>query len=250
MTDLDNTMTKSNPLKRAHDHDDDNDENFHQDSRQKVASLSLSSNDENRQKRCFICAEITKNSSSHKSFKIKNIKEQVLFCDGCRDDAVEFFVEMEELPKRVFFAKPLSIRKSKEYREVFDNVEDFQNWCESEMDQDIPYVFGITITNKQPESKHIQKWLKGGPEPSSGGKIFWTNDPKEDWEDPEDWEKLVEMYKEGDCNFSHINDPDVVWKMDIPKFFEFVKSKQKELMTNISQAFAFTLEQEQSSTCE
>jgi len=179
---------------------------------------------------------------------MKGLKDPVPLCQSCRDDAVEFYVKMAEPPSRIFFAKALSYRKSKDYREVFYDVDSFSEWCQNNIDDDMPYVFGITTTNVKPNDKQIRKWINGGDEPSSCGKIFWTNNPEEDWLDPEDWEKLVEMYHDGDSNFSNIDDPDVVWEMDLTKFFDFVKSKQKKMMENLTHAIAFTKEQEEQSS--
>lgn len=161
--------------------------------------------------------------------------ETIWLCDICRDNMIDFL--REDLwfpPKRSWFARPIS-KKSTGEKMYFETAEEFEEWCEIEQDliNDMGYIFGIT-KERQLTYEELDKWRKTNRLPDDVS-IFWTigernyfniDDPDTDSEDhAEKWKDLLDMYKEGDCEFSSIDSDGAILKIDMNKYMDAIEKR-------------------------
>ena len=176
-------------------------------------------------KPCFFCETI---SNYYSRLIIQEIGK-VDVCSDC-DDILRGCIVACHAGPRFFLAKPFKTT-SQLPRYVFDDVEEFKQWCEHNEQEEDVYTFGMTRTAEFPEK---EEWLKTGNESDQFGnkRVYWYKD-RENVEDPLNWKWIYYTYIEADSDLIHWCDGETSIELDLPKFFKQLKSayrkKQKRM---------------------
>lgn len=171
-------------------------------------------------KPCFFCGNLSNDCSP---FVIRDIGK-VDVCYTCDDILLNYMGETYPGP-RFFLAKPLK-KGSQLPRYVFDDVEEFKQWCEINDGEEDVYTFGMTRT---PEFPNKDDWLKTGDEPYPFGDkiVYWYKDNR-DCHDPLSWKHIYYTYTEADSDLINVRDGETAIEVDLPKFFKKIKSTYKK----------------------
>lgn len=183
------------------------------DSESSLSSESAVST-ESLTKQCFFCGV---RSNQCATLVIRDIGK-VEVCSECDDILLGYIVETRPGP-RFFLAKPWK-ECSQLPRYVFDDVEEFKEWCEKNEEEEDVYIFGITRTSKFPGK---DEWIETGNESYAFEEkvVYWCDDAL-------DWKYIYSLYTEPDCDVVHIRDGETEVELDLPEFFGELKATYEE----------------------
>lgn len=195
----------------------------------KMSKMSKMSTDrKDRFTLCLGCGNDDYGSDTFFEYEIRDLDEKIWQCESCREDMIGYLHDENPWTPapnwRTFLARPLR-KKSNSDRYTFNSIEEFEEWCTDEEDfiNEVGYTFGVS-NNRALSPLECKEWLTKGYVEED---IYWLDLEGDPEDDPEDWKKLVNMIRNGDCDFSSLESDGVVLNLDLPKYYDFLMNKME-----------------------